>query len=77
MLLKLPDKDSPCKGGWLFDCEINEEKRNDPVITSRWNFRAAYEIDNPLGVEKRRIKIMSELELLASFVLRAALPGDI
>jgi hypothetical protein len=53
ILIKLPDRRSPCKVGWLFDYESNSEEEN---LSCRWAFRSAHNINDALvtSEEKRR-----------------------
>ena len=57
ILIKLPDKNAACNGGWLFGYEFEPLVKGAASISRRWKFRSAHKIDAPVTVEGKRCRL--------------------
>lgn len=53
---------SKLDGGWLFEYEYDTASEKDPIISRRWRFRSAHEIDAPMTAEQKRQRILLMLK---------------
>ncbi|KUJ22701.1 uncharacterized protein LY89DRAFT_763175 [Mollisia scopiformis] len=56
MLVAIPDKDSSCKGGWLFEYEFDSTLKNHAIVSKRWRFRGSYLVEKPVAADERKKK---------------------
>ena len=57
MLLTLPDKQAPLKGGWLFEYKYEEALKHEEMRSRRWRFSSAHKISEPITDEARMKKL--------------------
>ncbi|KUI55781.1 hypothetical protein VP1G_03224 [Cytospora mali] len=58
LLRLLPDQQSPCSGGWLFEYRAEPARANHPVKSRQWSYRSAHNISNL--AEKRRAEDLED-----------------
>jgi hypothetical protein len=55
MLMRVPESDKPL-AGWMLEYEFEPLLAEEPVVSRRWVFRRARNIDNPnTAAEKRQL----------------------
>jgi len=54
MLIRLPGMDSTFNGGWLFDYEYESLLKSESIVSKRWRFRSAHNIDFPVSEQDKK-----------------------
>ncbi|KAI0967459.1 hypothetical protein F4678DRAFT_445531 [Xylaria arbuscula] len=63
MLIALPDGESECEKGWLFESRFKESRSSHPDPSQRWGLRASYDFIDPVMNQNKRSRLIETYDL--------------